>query len=150
MLNSRNHRSASKQRAVSISADSGDSFDPTRFRRDPVLIEPHCQAALVRHSWPATGQPGLLLFSNPASETKRERLTLRGSRDDGTTWPLEHLVHPGGAAYSDLAVLPDGRVAVLYEKDGYRSIELVLLSLAEAADPQPTVAEAEAPVAFPR
>jgi sialidase-1 len=147
MLNSRNHRSASKQRAVSISADSGDSFDPTRFRRDPVLIEPHCQAALARHSWPAAGQPGLLLFSNPASETRRERLTLRGSRDDGTTWPLEHLVHPGGSAYSDLAVLPDGRVAVLYEKDGYRSIELVLLSLAANPAAKPTAAEAQAQAA---
>lgn len=147
MLNSRNHRSASKQRAVSISADSGDSFDPARFRRDPVLIEPHCQAALVRHSWPAAGQPGLLLFSNPASETSREGLTLRGSRDDGATWPVEHLVHPGGSAYSDLAVLPNGRVAVLYEKDGYRSIELVILSLATEAAAKPTAAEAEAKAA---
>jgi len=145
MLNSRNHRSASKQRAVSISADSGDSFDPARFRRDPVLVEPHCQAALVRHSWPADGQPGLVLFSNPASETRREGLTLRGSRDDGDTWPLKHVVHPGGSAYSDLAVLPDGRVAVLYEKDGYRSIELVILSLATVAPAaKPTAAEAEA------
>lgn len=147
MLNSRNHRSASKQRAVSISADSGDSFDPARFRRDAVLIEPHCQAALVRHSWPAAGQPGLLLFSNPASETKREGLTLRGSRDDGATWPERHLVHPGGSAYSDLAVLPDGRVAVLYEKDGYRSIELVLLSLAANRVAKPTAAEAQAQAA---
>lgn len=145
MLNSRNHRSASKQRAVSISADSGDSFDPARFRRDPVLVEPHCQAALVRHSWPAAGQPGLLLFSNPASETRREGLTLRGSRDDGGTWPWEHLVQPGGSAYSDLAVLPDGRVAVLYEKDGYRSIELVILSLAHVG--KTTAAEAEAKAA---
>lgn len=147
MLNSRNHRSASKQRAVSISADSGDSFEPARFRRDPVLIEPHCQAALVRHSWPAAGQPGLLLFSNPASETKREGLTLRGSLDDGATWPVGHRVHPGGSAYSDLAVLPDGRVAVVYEKDGYRSIELVLLSLVANPAAKPTAAAAEAQAA---
>lgn len=132
MLNSRNHRSTSKQRAVSISADAGDSFDPAQFRRDPVLIEPHCQAAIVRHSWPAGGEPGLLLFSNPASKTKRERLTIRGSCDDGATWPLQHVVFGGGSAYSDLAVLPDGRVAVLYEKDGYQSIELAILLLAGA------------------
>ena len=133
MLNSRNHRSAAKQRAVSVSVDAGESFDPARFRRDPALVEPHCQAALVRHSWPADGRPGMLLFSNPASASKRETLTLRGSLDDGGTWPFTYVVHPGNAAYSDLAVLPDGRVAVLYEKDGYTSIELAILTLSADA-----------------
>jgi sialidase-1 len=138
MLNSRNHRSALKHRAVSLSVDGGDSFDPARFHRDATLIEPQCQAAILRHSWPADGKPGLILFLNPASQTKREALTLRGSRDDGSTWPLAHLVHPGASAYSDLAVLPDGRVAVLYEKDGYQAIELVILSLRMADLPSET------------
>jgi hypothetical protein len=83
-------------------------------------------------------RPGLILFANPASQTSREALTLRGSHDDGGAWPLSHLAQAGPSAYSDLAVLPDGRVAVLYEKDGYQAIELVILSLRMADLPSET------------
>jgi sialidase-1 len=122
-------RPSPRRRGVCISHDGGDSFDEAAFRHDDALVEPVCQAAIRRWSWPTDGAAGLILFSNPASETRRIALTLRGSHDDGRTWPLELLVHPGGSAYSDLAVLPDGTVLVLFERDGYRTIGLATIAI---------------------
>ena len=41
---------------------------------------------------------------------------MRLSYDDGATWPVAKLLHAGPAAYSALAVLPDGRIGCLYER----------------------------------
>ena len=59
------------------------------------------------------------MFANPAS-TRRERLTVRVSDDDGASWPLARVVHEGPAAYSSLVALPDGSIGLLFER-GERS-----------------------------
>jgi sialidase-1 len=93
--------------------DGGDSFSTPV--EDPELVEPVCQASIVRYP----GERGGILFSNPAS-TKRERMTVRLSRDEGKTWAHARVLNTGPSAYSCLAVLPDGTVACLYER-GERS-----------------------------
>lgn len=108
MLNIRTYRS-SPRRLVSISSDGGLTFSAPQ--EDPALIEPRCQASILR----LPGAAGGILFSNPAS-VKRERLTVRLSRDDGKTWPQARLLHAGPAAYSCLTVLPGGDVGCLYER----------------------------------
>jgi len=57
----------------------------------------------------------MILFSNPASGDSRKNMTLRASKDEGKTWPVSKLLHPGPSAYSDMAVLDNGNIAVLYE-----------------------------------
>jgi sialidase-1 len=111
MLNMRNHRDpikagAPKQRGVAISSDGGETFADAK--RDPALIEPVCQGSISRAG-------NRVLFSNPASETKRANMTVRMSDDDGQTWPSSIVVHPGPAAYSCLVPLPDGSVGLLFE-----------------------------------
>jgi sialidase-1 len=72
-----------------------------------------------------------LVFANPASK-KRERMTVRFSPDDGKTWPASRVLHDGPAAYSCLAVLPDGGVGCLYErgdKGPYETITFARMSL---------------------
>ena len=94
---------------IALSNDGGDTFaEPTP---DKTLIEPVCQASILRHP----GKLGGVLFANPAS-TKRENMTVRLSRDEGKTWPHARVLHPGPSAYSCLAVLPDGVIACLYER----------------------------------
>ena len=51
----------------------------------------------------------------PAGRGKRENLSIKLSRDDGKTWPINKTLDAGPSAYSDLAVLPDGTVLCLYE-----------------------------------
>ena len=115
MINCRNYADRS-QRAVAISRDLGSSFE--EFRWDQALIEPVCQASIVR--WPQADNG--LLFANPASATDRTRMTVRHSTDEGFSWPRAKLLHAGPAAYSDLAVSAEGTALCLYERgiDGPR------------------------------
>lgn len=121
LLNMRSYQ-ANKRRLLATSNDGGMTW--SNAVEDPALIEPVCQASLIR-------SPGGLLFSNPAS-TKREKLTVRLSRDDGKTWPVSRLLHQGPAAYSCLTVLPDGMIGCLYEcgqKGSYEKITLARFPL---------------------
>ncbi len=95
------------RRAVAESRDRGMTW--TELRLDEALVEPVCQASLIR-----VGRDRLL-FANPASE-KRMRMTVKMSRDGGRTWPVERVVHEGPAAYSSLAELKNGRIGLLYER----------------------------------
>ncbi|MBI1375727.1 MAG: exo-alpha-sialidase [Phycisphaera sp.] len=106
------------KRAIATSDDGGVTWSALRF--DETLIEPICQAGLVRVAAPSGGGKGLLVFTNPASTSKRDHMTVRISEDDGATWPRSALLYGGSSAYSCPTRLPDGRVGVLFERDGYR------------------------------
>ncbi len=128
MFNMRNAQRSVRQRQVAFSSDGGATW--TEQHPDPNLPEPICQASIRRYPSkpPATGS--VLLFSNPASETQRVNLTLRASYDEGSTWPDRRVLFPGPSAYSDLAVLPGGRIACLFEcgdREPYERIVLALL-----------------------
>ena len=120
MLNMRNYDRAKRRRQVATSTDGGATW--TDQRHDENLIEPICQASIRRLDWPEGDRPGILLFSNPASEKSRERMTLRASYDEGKTWHLERLLYEGASAYSCLVVLAGGDVGCLFEVDGYERI----------------------------
>lgn len=108
MLNMRNYDRKEKTRKISISDDGGHSWG--NIYSDPVLIEPICQGSLINY-------PGknLILFLNPADESKRQNLTLRLSYDEGKTWPVARVLHAGSAAYSDITIMETGEIACLYE-----------------------------------
>ena len=117
------------QRIVATSKDGGDSWSPIRF--DATLVEPVCQGSLFRYSWPDDAGKSRLLFSNPAS-LKREKLTVRLSYDEGTTWAVSKVLHEGPAAYSCLTRLPDGSIGCLFEcgnKTAYETITMARIPL---------------------
>ena len=129
MLNMRNYDRTKHQRQVAFSADGGQSWAGQAF--DAALVEPICQASIRRLRWAGEksdpNDKGVILFSNPASEKGRVKMTVRASYDDGRTWRFSRCLHAGPSAYSDLVVLPDGRAGCLYEggaKDPYEYIEL--------------------------
>jgi len=113
------------RRAVATSKDGGMTWSPVKL--DDALIEPVCQASILRCSWPDGNEKSRILFSNPAS-TKREKMTVRVSYDEGQTWPVSKLIHAGPAAYSCLAVLPDKSVACLFECGKTNSYETISLA----------------------
>ncbi len=115
-------------RAVAHSEDGGETWGELRF--DDTLVEPVCQASLIRYSVEDLGDDrNILLFANPASKTSRTKMTVRASYDEGETWPVSRLVNPGSSAYCCLARLPDGRIGLLYERDNYREIAFVAFEL---------------------
>jgi sialidase-1 len=113
MLNMRNYDRSKHNRAISISPDGGKTW--TETFHDSTLIEPICQASFLRYSWETDSSENIVLFSNPASETDRVKMTVRLSYDEGKSWPDAIVLHDGPAAYSCLTVLPGGEIGCLYE-----------------------------------
>ena len=101
-------------RALARSTDGGITWGELRF--DETLIEPVCQASFLRYTNAESDGKNRLLFSNPATKTDRDRVTVRLSYDEGETWPVSKLLYEGKSAYSSLAVLPDRTIACLYER----------------------------------
>jgi len=128
LLNMRN-TSPANRRAQSISHDGGQTWTSPEFPSE--LVEPRCQASLLRYNWPIAKEAGRLLFCNPASPRRRD-LTVRVSGDDGKTWPISKILQEGPAAYSCLAVLPDETIGCLYENgrtNAYEKITFARFSL---------------------
>ena len=112
-------------RAQARSDDGGATWAPLAFVPD--LVEPVCSAGLLELS---RGRG--LLFSNPASPTRRVNMTVRRSMDGGLTWPAEVLIWPGGGAYSVLVPVGSsgGAAGIVFETmdaTGYNSIVFALV-----------------------
>lgn len=105
------------RRAVARSRDGGQSW--TEPELDETLVEPVCQASFLRLTRAGRRSKNRLLFSNPAS-TKREKLTVRMSYDEGRTWPVGKALYAGPSGYSSLVVLRDGMIGCFYENGDKR------------------------------
>ena len=126
MLNMRNDRSNSSFRQICLSPDGGETWEGQSF--EPTLIEPICQASLLRYAWPENGEKGRIIFSNTAGK-KRENMMLRTSFDEALTWSGARSLCVGPAAYSSLAVTPGGSIACLYETGDQKPYEKLVFAL---------------------
>ena len=123
MLNCRNNRAS--KRAVMTTTDMGAIWkEHATHVKD--LIEPgSCMASLINVgrelSWrniPSDFDRKFLLFSNPDSLRGRNHMTIKASRDSGSTWPSEQqllLDEQGGAGYSCMTMIDAETVGILYE-----------------------------------
>ncbi len=115
MMNMRSYR-GKNLRAIAISKDGGETWG--RSVDDATLIEPVCQASFIRFDG------NRLLFSNPASQS-RNRMTVRLSRDEGKTWPVSRQLYAGPAAYSNLTVMLDNSIGIIYERGETSAYETI-------------------------
>ncbi|MEQ9459969.1 MAG: exo-alpha-sialidase [Phycisphaeraceae bacterium] len=114
-LNTRNQGGAFKRRLIGTSLDAGESFISPAEVEDQ-LIDPTVQASLLRYSAVDRGGPeNRILFSNPASESTRKKMTIKSSLDETASWDDGKLLHRGPSGYSDLVRTPTGG-GLLYEK----------------------------------
>ncbi|WP_277481617.1 sialidase family protein [Catalinimonas alkaloidigena] len=104
-------------RYVHISDDEGKSWVS---QPDSSLLDPGCNASLIRYNFEKDGESqDCLLFSNLKSEEGRRNLNVRVSYDEGQSWTEGKVIYPGEAAYSSLTILKDGKIGLLFEKDDY-------------------------------
>lgn len=104
------------------SNDEGMTFGEPFVMKD--LVEPICNASMINYA-PGGRKTKKILFSNPADSLKRVNMTLQVSKNKGRTWKKVCTLTKGPSAYSDLCVMPDGSVTVLYEcgeKSPYETI----------------------------
>lgn len=137
MLNVRSESKAHR-RLITTSPDGATNWSTPKF--DDALIEPICMAGIVRYQH--AGQ-SLILFSNPhnldggregkpepGKSRDRKNLSLKLSRDEAQTWPVNKLLEDGPSAYSDLAVTPAGTILCFYGAGNKRHFSGSTLRLA--------------------
>lgn len=113
MLNARDDRGSS--RTVMTTRDLGATWQTHPTDRS-ALEDPTCMASLLRWVHPRHGD--LLIFSNPASSSKRHQMTLKVSLDQGRSWPAAlHRLYDAraGSGYSCLAEAGADHIGILYE-----------------------------------
>jgi hypothetical protein len=80
-----------------------------------------------------TKQGTVLAFCEARKTSQKDHgdvdLVLRRSNDGGMTWRVAQVLHDGPAAYSDLAVLPTGRVGCLYERGAQEPYEKITFAV---------------------
>ncbi|QQD15110.1 sialidase family protein [Sphingobacterium sp. UDSM-2020] len=130
-MNTRNQQGNVRNRIVSYSNDGGATWDTTFY--DKNLPDPVNQGSTL--SW-KKGKNYILAVCNAASQKDRDNLTLRISKDQGKTWYFNHVVAkaPVGykdsyAAYSDIILINNKKIGVLYEKDNYETIVFDTVSI---------------------
>lgn len=105
-----NMRNGSGFRKVSSSTDGGLTWSNASV--DPDLPDPTCQGSLLSFQ---QADDFLLFFSNAANSSDRVNMTIKLSDDEGDSWRKSYQVHEGPSAYSDLVMISDNRVGILYE-----------------------------------
>jgi sialidase-1 len=121
----RNHpsRPDGNYRVVATSADGGRTLSAVRF--DRTLVEPPAQASLLSIAG-ARGGGRWVAFANPAS-TKRERMTVRLSKDDAVSWAITRVVDEGPSSYSSLVELGED-LGLLYERGARNAYEEIVFT----------------------
>jgi sialidase-1 len=122
-LNCRYKRGES--RYIGLSRDGGLTWYAAYRQTD--LPEAETQASLVRFSGMADGKKSRILFSNP-NFFSRGHMTLRMSYDEGRTWPVGREIYSGPSCYSQIAVLSDRTILLLFEAGKYDYRETITLS----------------------
>jgi len=122
LLNLRNYRTPSRERATATSGDGGATW--SALSHDAALVEPVCQASIFR----MPGEASRILFSNPADRKSRTRMTVRLSRDDGATWSTLKEFGDAPAAYSCLTSLPGDAAGCLYETGAQSAYEKIVFA----------------------
>ncbi|GAA5220190.1 sialidase family protein [Membranihabitans marinus] len=129
LMNMRSYFGENK-RTHSISYDGGRSW--TKPYDVDELVEPICQASILRIQWPNDFNKSVLAFLNPATSKGRHNMSLRWSLDEGKTWPGIYTLYPGPAAYSSMSMTANGALAVLYEcgeSNAYEKIQFQIIKM---------------------
>ncbi|MEO8376977.1 MAG: sialidase family protein [Candidatus Sumerlaeota bacterium] len=114
------------QRIVGTSDNIGGSW--MNVAQNATLVEPTCQGSML--SGFAAPETKTVLFANPNS-TRRERMRVKLSNDDGATWTDTLSIYEGSAAYSDIVQVAGDHFGVLFERNGYANLTFSPFSLAD-------------------
>ncbi|PID29546.1 MAG: sialidase [Candidatus Cloacimonadota bacterium] len=126
MVNSRINGGAG-YRYVHISNDEGKTWVS---KPDPTLVDPGCNASIVRYSSIDSGSDkDRILFSNANDKTDRKNMTVRISYDEGKTWTKGKTIYEGSSAYSSMTILKNGDIGLFFERDEYKDNVFVKFSL---------------------
>ena len=113
-------RCSGGKRMLAWSEDGGETFGESVKMAS--LPDPKCQASLLNTVY--EGQY-VLLHSNCADASSRIKMTVKASTDGGGTWNAGHIVWDGMTAYSDIVMINENIIGILYENGSSSSYERI-------------------------
>jgi sialidase-1 len=114
-------QSAGSHRWLSVSRDGGQTWQSPR----PGQTVSAVACAIERLGSRATAaRQDLLVWTGPAGPG-RSRLVLFTSDNNGATFERQRLISDGYAAYSDLSMLKDGSLGILWERGVERGYQFI-------------------------
>jgi sialidase-1 len=124
------------RRFFATSRDGGKTWSSPR----PGMAVSPVACAIERYTSKAAGDDrDRIVWTGPRGPD-RQNLVVRISYDEGQTFPVERMLYPSRAAYSDLAILKDKSVGVLWERGtshGYQFITFTRLTREFLEPPAP-------------
>ncbi|PYH02228.1 sialidase family protein [Arthrobacter stackebrandtii] len=126
------HSRATPHRLTANSSDGGQTWSPAQPHME--LPDPSDNGSVARFD----GLPNVTALATPETDNwliathnhdplLRRNTLLKLSQDNGASWPFAVVLCGGSSQYSTAARLPDGRIGVLYERQGYRDIVFAAL-----------------------
>ena len=119
-----NQRTRNTGRQLSWSKDGGNTWTLTQQAKE--LKATQCNGSLLTLRDKNNQLTNTVLFSIPSPGGRSDGL-LYISKDGGKTWPKVQPILKGNFAYSALIQLDSKRIAVFYETDHYRRINLRMI-----------------------
>jgi sialidase-1 len=100
------------------SSDGGETWDS--YHEDYELPESGTQASVARFTYHMNtpGSKCRILFSSP-NYYARGHMNLRMSYDDGDSWEVSKEIYEGPSAYSQIVILADKTICLLFEMGKY-------------------------------
>lgn len=123
LISSRNRAGGANARTFVHSSDHGMTWTQPAVWTE--LMGNACNAALTRYS--AEGVNGAkesIVLHTLLESGRREKLRLYMSTDEGATWPISRLICFGEAAYSEVAILPDGTIGIISEENDHPAYDI--------------------------
>jgi sialidase-1 len=99
---------------TSYSGDFGLNSTPSQYNTQ--LVSPICQSSIIQCTNAKNASFNGLYWAGPYNSDSRINLTIRFSVDNGVSWSNSMVVFEGKAGYSDLVLLPDDVIGVLFER----------------------------------
>lgn len=123
LISSRNRAGGANARTFVHSSDHGMTWTAPAVWTE--LMGNACNAALTRYSTEGVnGAKESILLHTLLESGKREKLRLYMSTDEGASWPISRLICFGEAAYSEVAILPDGTIGIISEENDHPAYDI--------------------------
>jgi sialidase-1 len=123
LMDYRQDNDGGPNRWMTESRDGGRTWSEPRRG----LMATPCHCAIHRYTLKSAGDDcDRIIWTGPQGPG-RHNLVVRVSFDEGRSFPFERLIAKGSAMYSDLTVLKDRSVGVLWERDNVRCITFTRL-----------------------
>ncbi|MFJ4044235.1 exo-alpha-sialidase [Microbacterium sp. NPDC089987] len=133
------HSRGTPHRLASRSTDGGATW--SAVEQIAGLPDPSDNGSLLALT-ATPSAPGALLVTSNLDPDMRRNTAVSLSFDGGATWPHQHGICEGSSGYSNAAVLPGGRIGVLYEREGYSELVFTAVSVSQIQDVGPIDPEA--------